>query len=255
MVEVSVITVVKEDASGLLKTHSSLASQTLSNWEMIVVVGSSHDNTLTVAKNLEALDSRIRVSEQVSDGIYNAMNEGIQLALGDFSWFMNAGDSFFSTTILSHAVKEISRDSVSIVVGGYQFFDDNQAKTYIFSNRGITWRDLVFTRRGACHQAMIFRTQFLQNHGGFNTSYSLASDFDLVLRILSSTPGKRVAEVYASIEPGGRADKGILQVHKEKHQIRQVLFGGPLMLCLSLIWTEMASLKITFRSILGRWRS
>jgi glycosyltransferase involved in cell wall biosynthesis len=252
MVEVSVITVVKEDASGLLKTHSSLASQTFSNWEMIVVVGSSQDGTLTVAKNLEAIDSRIRVSEQVGEGIYKAMNEGIQLALGNFTWFMNAGDSFFSTTILSHAVNEISKDSVSIVIGGYQTFGDNLKETYTYSKQEITPRDLAFTRRGGCHQAMIFRTQFLQDHGGFNTSYSLASDFDLVLRILGSAPGKRVSEVYASIEPGGRADKGILQVHREKHQIRQALFGGPLMLCLSLIWTQMARIKITLRSILHR---
>lgn len=250
MVEVSVITVVKDDASGLVATHSSLFNQVLNNWEMIIVVGSSQDGTLTVARELEVVDHRVRVVEQKDSGIYRAMNNGIDLANGKFTWFMNAGDRFFSPMVLSHAVNQISIEPVNIVVGGYQVFDGSSGKTYSFSEKHITWRDFAFTRRGGCHQAMIFRTQILKEHGGFNTSYSLASDFDLVLRILDVSPGKRVSEVYASIEPGGRADKGISLVHKEKHQIRQDLLKGPIILSLSLLWTGLARIKIAFRQTL-----
>ena len=97
---------------------------------------------------------------------------------------------------------------------------------------------------------MIFRTQVLRDHGGFNTEYSLASDFDLVLRILNVSQGKRVSEIYASIAPGGRADKGILLVHDQKQQIRQELLRGPFIIALGFIWTRLARLKISLRRIL-----
>jgi hypothetical protein len=182
------------------------------------------------------------------------MNDGIQLAIGNFTWFMNAGDRFFSPKVLSHAVSTISGDAVNMVVGGYQTIAGSYGRTYSFSEKHITWWDFVFTRRAGCHQAMIFRTPVLQEQGGFNTTYSLASDFDLVLRILNTSPGKRVSEVYASIEPGGRADKGILQVHREKHEIRQSLFSSPLIFVLSLIWTELARLKISLRNTLQHYK-
>jgi glycosyltransferase involved in cell wall biosynthesis len=248
MIDVTVITVVKDDASGLTDTHSSLVSQELCNWEMIIVVGDSSDNTLAVAKNLESTDPRIHLIQQIGEGIYKAMNDGIGLATGNFTWFMNAGDRFFSPKVLSHAIHTISGDFTNVVVGGYQIVGGGNGKAYSFSEKYITWRDLAFTRRAGCHQSMIFRTQILLQLGGFNTTYSLASDFDLLLRVLDISPGKRVSEVYASIEPGGRADKGILQVHAEKHQIRRDLRGGLLVFGLSFLWTKLAQLKISLRS-------
>ena len=96
---------------------------------------------------------------------------------------------------------------------------------------------------------MIFHTQVLKSIGGFNTAYSLASDFDLVLKVIKKAGARRVSEIYAAIEPGGRADQGIFLVHKEKHLIRRNLLGGPAILAASLLWTGLARTKIISRRI------
>lgn len=252
MPRVSVITVVKDHHSGLDNTHKSLLKQEFTDWEMIIVDGHSKDGTLAMARALELNDSRIRVQEQESTGIYGAMNEGINLANGKFSWFMNAGDKFDSSSSLGHAVAEIVDGSVGVVIGGYQIENRHREKIYQFPSKDLTQLGFAFNRRGGCHQAMIFQTKVLVEVGGFDTSYSLASDFDLVLKVIKKSSGRRVSEVLATIEPGGRADQGIFLVHQQKHLIRGSLLGGTPVRIASFLWTFLARSKIISRGLINK---
>lgn len=247
MASVSVITIVKNHAAGLAATHQSLLEQSFNDWEMVIVIGESSDATFAVAKDLQRIESRILLIEQSGSGIYEAMNEGLATASGEFTWFMNAGDTFASTSTLAHAVVYISQNKVGAVIGGYRVESSSQNKTYSYPPRNITGLSFAFNRRGGCHQAMIFRTNILKDLGGFNTSYSLAADFDLVLKVIQKSKASRVSEIYASIEPGGRADQGIFLVHNQKHQIRRSLLGGPVIFLASFLWTALARMKIILK--------
>lgn len=249
MAKVSIVTVVKDHVRGLTETHASLARQTFSDWQMIIVVGASRDSTLLAAKELETIDSRVRILEQSDTGIYSAMNEGIESAEGEFIWFMNAGDKFANDVVLADAVKEISGARLGLVVGGYQIDNGRAEQVYVYSSRALTALSFAFNRHGGCHQAMIFRTELVRKIGGFNPSYSLASDFDLVLRLIKTSKARRVSKVYASIEPGGLADQGIFLVHKQKHDVRNQILRNPLISIASNLWTLAARTKITLRSL------
>jgi putative colanic acid biosynthesis glycosyltransferase len=236
---------------GLKNTHESLLRQTFLDWEMIIVVGDSSDETLTFARTLRSEDPRIRLIEQKGIGIYEAMNEGLGFAVGIYIWFMNAGDKFASETILTEAVNVIAKKDFGLVIGGHQIQGGTRDFSDKYSKRNVTAVNFAFNRNGGCHQAMIFRTAILKEIGGFNVSYSLASDFDLVIRLLKISPATRISEVYAAIEPGGIADRKIFKVHQEKHQIRRSLIGGVSIFIASSIWTFLARIKIVFRKILS----
>lgn len=248
-VQVSVVTVVKDNAAGLSRTHKSLLEQTYINWEMIIIVGKSRDDTLLIAKELQGKDLRIRVFEQVGTGIYNAMNEGLEFAIGEFTWFMNSGDKFATLVVLAQAVDEISQSGAGLVVGGYQIESGSGQQIYSFPSGAITQLDFAFNRRGGCHQAMIFRTQILRILHGFDDTYSLAADFDLVMKVIRKSVAKRVSEVYATIEPGGLADQEIFSVHKQKHEIRRTHLGGGVFTIASGAWTMLARMKIITRKV------
>jgi len=248
---VSVITIVKNHAAGLAATHQSLLEQSFNDWEMVIVIGESSDATLAVAKDLQRIESRILLIEQSGSGIYGAMNEGLAAASGEFTWFMNAGDKFASTSTLVQAVGHISQNKVGAVIGGYRIESSSQNKTYSYPPRNITVLSFAFNRRGGCHQAMIFQTSVLKDLGGFDTSYSLAADFDLVLKVIQNSKASRVSEIYASIEPGGRADQGIFLVHNQKHKIRKDLLGGPVIFLASFLWTSLARMKIILRRMIN----
>ena len=247
MAIISVITVVKDHQEGLQLTHSSLLRQFYPDWEMIIVVGRSSDRTLRTAKEIEGSDKRVLVIEQSGSGIYEAMNEGLAVASGEFIWFMNAGDKFATESAIDHALTLIFNSRAGVVIGGYQVENGIQGASYTYSSRELSALRFAFNRRGGCHQAMLFRTEVVKELGGFNPHYSLAGDFDLVIKVIRSTSAYRASEIYAAIEPGGRADQGIFLVHKQKHEIRRKLFGGPVVFFASVIWTALVWVKMFVR--------
>lgn len=250
MALVSIVTIVKDHAAGLQETFRSLAGQDYADWEMLIVVGKSSDSTFDIAQSYTASDPRIKTIEQSGLGIFQAMNQGIENAKGEFIWFMNAGDRFADSQILRLSVEEISKTEVGVVVGGYRIGSPVGGKTYANSRKGISDLAFAFSRRGGCHQAMIFRTSIVRELGGYSADYSLNSDFDLVLKIIKTSGALRVPLIFAEVEAGGTADQNIFKVHSEKHQIRRVYFGvvNPVIL-LSWAWTVAARSKITLRRI------
>jgi glycosyltransferase involved in cell wall biosynthesis len=244
---VSIITVVKDDAVGLVSTYSSLTEQKFQEWEMIIVAGVSKDLTLLTAKKLRSADGRVRLLQEKGRSIYGAMNEGLDAAKAEFVWFMNAGDCFAGPDALVNAFHEISTQSLGVVVGGYGIKGAEKDKRFQYSNRTLNSITFAFNRRAGCHQAMIFRTDSLRNEGCYDTTYTLASDFALVLKVIKNAGGQRVSEVYAIIEPGGLADQGIIEVHLQKHLIRKKMFHNPIVTIASIVWTISAQSKIIFR--------
>ena len=62
------------------------------NFDLIIIDGASRDNTLTIVENLSSTKTLI-ISEE-DDGIFFAMNKGINLASGRYFCFLNAGDTY-----------------------------------------------------------------------------------------------------------------------------------------------------------------
>ena len=88
--KLSIITINYNDAEGLRKTLASVAAQTYPNIEHIIVDGNSTDNSVdvireyasTLTSRLSPLASRLKWLSEKDKGIYNAMNKGLEIALG-----------------------------------------------------------------------------------------------------------------------------------------------------------------------------
>ena len=86
--KLSIITINYNNAEGLRKTLASVASQTYPNIEHIIVDGASTDGSVEVIKEYEnqlnITHSTINLlwSSEPDNGIYDAMNKGIEIALG-----------------------------------------------------------------------------------------------------------------------------------------------------------------------------
>jgi cellulose synthase/poly-beta-1,6-N-acetylglucosamine synthase-like glycosyltransferase len=94
---ISIITVVYNGEKFLEETIKSVINQTYDNVEYIIIDGGSSDGTIDIIKKYEDYID-YWVSEK-DNGIYDAMNKGIDLATGIWINFMNAGDLFFDNTI------------------------------------------------------------------------------------------------------------------------------------------------------------
>ena len=82
--KLSIITINRNNAEGLRRTLASVAAQTYHEIEHVIIDGASSDESLDVIKEYASQSSThdvLWVSEK-DNGIYNAMNKGIEIALG-----------------------------------------------------------------------------------------------------------------------------------------------------------------------------
>ena len=97
MLDFSVITATYNAARTVAACLESVQKNKLAHTEHVVVDGASTDQTLEVIRRYPGV---ICISEK-DNGIYDAMNKGIQQASGEWINFMNCGDTFYTSTIVN----------------------------------------------------------------------------------------------------------------------------------------------------------
>ena len=103
---ISVITVVFNDVKHIRETMESFFSQSWEDKEYIVIDGGSTDGTVDIIQ--EYSDRLAFWCSEKDDGIYDAMNKGINHATGDWINFLNSGDLFASPQSLEQAINRAS---------------------------------------------------------------------------------------------------------------------------------------------------
>ena len=94
--KISVITVVYNDVKNLRQTMESYFSQTWKDKEYIVIDGGSTDGTVDIIK--EYANRLAYWCSEPDNGIYDALNNGIIKATGDWIKILNRGDVYSSNT-------------------------------------------------------------------------------------------------------------------------------------------------------------
>jgi len=250
MASVSIVTVVKNNADGLIKTLKSALSQDFPDWELIIVYGQSEDATFEVATEFCKLDSRFSLVTQKDNGIYEAMNLGISVSHAEFVWFMNSGDKFYSSTSLNSGLTAIKNSQYGFVVGGYKI--ENDMCVYRQRTGELSQIKFALSRRGACHQAMVFRKDSVLKAGNFDTQFRLAADYKLCLEVIANTGAKKLPEILAIMEPDGISDRNLFKMHAEKAQMRGEIFkSNPVAKAMGWAWMKAASMKIMLRHLIS----
>ena len=118
----SVVTITYNAGTTLEDTIQSVISQTYHRVEYIIVDGASTDHTMKIVEQYRSHIAQV-VSEP-DNGLYDAMNKGIDLATGDYLIFLNAGDSFHADTTLQQMVQSIkSKELPDILYGNTALVD------------------------------------------------------------------------------------------------------------------------------------
>lgn len=179
--KVSIITVCLNAQGTIEETVKSVISQTHKNIDYIVIDGQSTDNTINILrKNISKISTFISEKDK---GIYDAMNKGIAHAKGDIIYFLNSGDILYDKTTISRIAQIFSNRNVDIVYGDIILKNPNNLNEKTLQCHRYA-DNAYLTCANICHQSIFTRKQVFTRYGGFNTKYSIASDFDWLLRSL-----------------------------------------------------------------------
>lgn len=137
---------------------------TLRDFELVVVDDGSTDNSLSICKEFERQDDRVRVFESSHAGVSRARNIGLDNARGTWVTFVDA-DDVISKTFLENLSKPILHDeSIDFVLAGFMNLwggKTNRRITYnqIYKNYlGNDYNILLNNYRGAVYSKLFRRT-------------------------------------------------------------------------------------------------
>ena len=176
---ISVVTVCLNCASDIEQTINSVAAQSYSHIEYIVVDGCSTDGTLDILRNRAGSITKL-LSEKDS-GLYDAMNKGKRLATGDFVFFLNAGDLFVNTDTLSLLAEQM-HDFSAIYFGRVEI--RSSVGCWLTPNS----EDPLRTQKSFLphHQSIFYPRTFFASTD-YDLSYRVQADVNFTTKAMRST--------------------------------------------------------------------
>lgn len=241
--KLSIITINLNNAQGLLKTIKSVISQTCPDFEYIIIDGGSSDGSIDIIRSFTIIppgnyvkysDFKYQthntsnknpisywISEQ-DNGIYHAMNKGIQVAQGEYCQFLNSGDCLTAPDVIEKLFAFLPDCSI---------FYGNMLKQM---PKGKVYRDtcekgnltmLSFYRGSLNHSPAFIKRSLFEKYGLYDESLKIVSDWKwyLIAIVLHNEPVRYVDLDVAYFDMNGISNTNYGLNQNERHKVLQEL--------------------------------
>lgn len=204
------ITVAFNSEATIQTTLDSVAAQSYPDLEYIVVDGGSSDGTLGIVQDYPELVTDV-ISEP-DQGIYDAMNKGVQQSTGEIIGILNSDDFYLHNNVLNEVMGFFSDDpSLEVVLGDVDFVDENDLSRPIRSYSTGNFKPWMF-RFGLMppHPAVFIRKSTYDRVGLYKLDYKIASDFDFLTRLLLVNKSSYLCsnKTWVRMRTGGASTSG-----------------------------------------------
>jgi glycosyltransferase involved in cell wall biosynthesis len=177
----SIVTINRNNKTGLEKTLRSIYPKNAIDFEHIIIDGNSQDGSVRLIEEYAAKYPIHWVTESDS-GIFNAMNKGLNLVQGDYVIFMNSGDAFCDNVLTKFLLETIVKFDIT-------YGDIRISKgTTLSSMKQTDKLDFVYMLgKTICHQSVFMRSELCKKYL-FTESYefSLMGDWIQLFEILKN---------------------------------------------------------------------
>ena len=222
--KISIITVCYNSVTTITDALSSVSDQLYDDIEHIVVNGGSSDGTVDLVKRYGKRVSKIVTGPD--GGIYDAMNKGLSLATGDYVAYLNSDDFYTSEKVIQQVAETIHETNADAIYGDLSYVKRNDPKIRVRYWKSQMFQPGSFVRGFAPpHPTFFMKRKLLNDLGGFDLSYSLASDFDLMFRALEI---KKYTSTYMPLEltrmrTGGATNISLSNIVRQNQEILRSL--------------------------------
>ena len=126
-IKVSVIIPIYNAYDYLRPAIDTVVDQTLKEIEIICIDDGSTDKSLSVIKEYQQRDDRIRIVTENNAGVSTARNKGIIRARGDYIIFLDA-DDFYEPTLLEKLYNIAVKEELDVAVCDYDIYNTKQSR-------------------------------------------------------------------------------------------------------------------------------
>ncbi|MUK92240.1 glycosyltransferase [Aliivibrio fischeri] len=180
---ISIILPVYNGGKYLEQAINSLLQQTHNQFELICIDDGSIDNSLSILKKYEEIDSRIIVLSRENKGLVFTLNEGIKTSKYRYIARMDA-DDICEPNRLKLQISEMKSKKLAIIGSSYSYIDNEGKK---LGNRILPTRHSVISwlmdfGSPLCHPSVIFDKSILGKDLYYDDKYKHCEDYELWLR-------------------------------------------------------------------------
>ncbi len=219
MPKLSIITICFNEKESIEKTVQSVINQNFKLFEWIIIDGGSTDGTIEILDKYRKYFKHF-VSE-TDTGIYNAMNKAIDIASGEYLYFLNGGDYLFDAEILTKVFE--NKHNSDFLYGDISVMKSRNSEI-LKMPANLTIRFLFV--KTIPHQSTFTKKELFARFGKYNENYRIAADYDFSLCALlqNKCSYKYLNFCVAHCAPNGLSadDK---KREAEKNKIRKKHFG------------------------------
>lgn len=224
--KLSVISIAYNNLKGLKKTLSSFEDgQFSSQVELVVVDGGSKDGTAEYLAQQSFIHTWVSEPDK---GIYNAMNKGLQMARGEYVWFLNSGDYALDTSAVKQLLEYL--DKLPDAVYAETMMVDEAGK-HLGTRSGMSTRRLPehlnwkSFRMGMSvgHQSFVIKRSLALP---YNEQYRFVSDIDWMIRCLKNCHQVlKMPGILACFTLDGFSSKNRDKSNKERFKVLSSHYG------------------------------
>ena len=219
--KVSIITVCLNSEKTIRDTIASVLSQDFPNIEYIIIDGGSKDKTLSIVHEYE--DRIGKIINEPDEGLYDAMNKGINIASGEVIGILNSDDFFENDNIINVVVNAFKKNpTVDLVFGDLVYVRPdnlNQIVRYYSSLNFRSWKP----RFGWIppHPSTFIKRSVYEKFGVYNVSFKIAADYEFFVRVLQvhKLSFYQIPKVLVRMRVGGVSTSGFKSSYRLTQEI------------------------------------
>lgn len=225
----SVITVCLNPGEKLVLTLDSILKQSCWEWEVILKDGGSTDGSIEAwqRENISRPGrEKVKIFTEKDRGIYDAMNQAVAHASGDFLLFLNCGDTFADEKVLERTAKALEAEkNAGTDMGRLVLYGDTCGeKNDVIISSAPRITGFTCYRNIPCHQSC-FYSAALCREKPYDLQYKIRADYDHFLwcHYRAGAKMRHMGFAVAAYEGGGFSEnrKNREQDKREHRQITE----------------------------------
>lgn len=214
----SIIVATYNACETLERCLQSVFEQSFSDWELLIADGGSTDGTQQLIR--AHADKLAWWQSKPDNGIYDAWNQAISHAHGEYVSFLGADDAWHTTHTLADIFGALGSEPYDLVTGRGALINAGGVRYHTF---GSGWNFHKVARRiTICHPGAFHRRDLFERYGPFDTSYRICADYDFLLRLPAETKALYLDFPWVDVADAGvsRSRRGLMLREKYRAQAR-----------------------------------